>query len=47
MSSTSAEDRLDRLEAAFDKLQAVLDDSLALIDRLRELEVKRRRASEG
>jgi len=33
---------LDHLEAAFEDLRAILDDSLALINRLRELEIDRR-----
>jgi hypothetical protein len=40
---TSA-DRLTQLEESFQKLKAILDDPLSLIDRLRELELQRRAA---
>jgi hypothetical protein len=43
-SSESPSERLDRLEARLLELEAVLDDPLQLINRLRELELQRRAA---
>jgi hypothetical protein len=42
--SETTTERLDRMEADLHKLEAVLDDPLQLIDRLRELELQRRAA---
>ena len=42
--SESTSDRLDRLEAEYLDLKAVLDDPLQLIQRLHELELQRRAA---
>ena len=45
--SDTSTDRLDRLEAAFVDLKAILDDPLQLINRLRELEIERRADPNG